>query len=146
VFDLIISIANSLASLGGQLRSIRRDEPERIADLLTNISECTADIAGQFRASREVPYDRCFELQRYMLHLRISCDRIIEDKQLSDLISILEGAERGPFNLMGRLHVELALWRDLGIDEADAVKENALRGLDYATGSFRATANLLRAS
>jgi hypothetical protein len=146
MIDLLINLANSLASLSGQLRSVRRERRDRIADLLANIAECIGDIADQFRASNNVPRRRCFELKDYLQHLEFACTKVIADERLSDLVLTLERAVHGPRNLLGLLYMDEAQWKQLSEHEANDVRENALHRLDYAAGSFRATANLLRAS
>jgi hypothetical protein len=141
MIDLIMRLANTLAGLGGQLHNLKRDRRDRIADLLTVIADCIADITTQIRStSGDVPLDRCSELTGYLHHLAIVAKREIPDDQLSDLLQELREASNS------RRFIYI-IRNELGYKkEMDDQIRNALITLDTANGSFRAVANLLRAS
>lgn len=139
MIDLIVRIADCLAGLAGQMRNIRRDRRDRIAVLLTNIADCVADIAASYRSTdRYVPYSRCVELRAYFRDLEEVTKHTIAGEEVTPLLVQIERA------IHGRLTLQLQLESALMGYGYDAKK--ALRALDEANGSLRATANLLKAS
>lgn len=159
MIDLILKLASTLAGLGGQLHGLKRDRRDRIAGLMTSIADCVADIAAQFRASEDLANDRCYELLLYLNDLEKIVEGIITDDQLHHLIGVLESAMAGPFGLAmlrydlgfrsarrGMIDEKMTAMRLEKRKERMARAESSLLALDAANGSFRATANLLRAS
>jgi hypothetical protein len=139
MIDLILRVADSLTGLASQIRNVRRDRRDRIAVLLTDIADCIADIAASYRSdARYVPYSRCVELRAYFRNLEEIIRHTIAAEEVKPLLAQIERA------IHGRLTLQLQLESALMGYGYDANK--ALRDLDAANGSFRATANLLKAS
>jgi hypothetical protein len=137
MIDLIIKITNTIAGLTGQLRSLKRDQRDRIAALLINIADCIADIADQFRSpSHRIPMDRCYELRSYLINLEIAVKSAIPEDQLPDLMKYLTYAVKSR-EFLNRVPL---------IQPTEAAENAALLALDAANGTFRATANLLRST
>lgn len=140
MFDLLARIASTLLGLGEQMHNLKRDHRDRIANLLINIADSIAAITAQFRSSsRDVPHERCVELRNYLAHLKEIVEPAIVHDQLSDLLKDLEEATSG--------HELLCSMTTLKQESSDNVgaQNAALLALDAANGTFRATANLLRA-
>jgi hypothetical protein len=134
---LIVQIANTIADLGGKFRSLKRDKRDRIADLLISISDCISDIADEFRSpSHTIPMDRCYELRSYLINLDKVVNSEIPEDQLPQLMRYLEGSVRSR-EFLNRVPL---------IEPTKAAEKKALLALDAASGTFRATANLLRST
>jgi hypothetical protein len=142
---LILQIASAIADLGGKFRSLKRDRRDRIADLLMRISECIDEIASEVRGpSPMVPTDRCFELRTYYINLASVINAEIPANQVPELFRhLFHGIESRRF--LERLYMIERGGVQLMAADKDA-QSRALHNLDAASGTFRATANLLRAT
>jgi hypothetical protein len=142
--ELIMQIASTIADLGGKFRSLKRDRRDRIADLLMKISECIDAITSEVRGpSPTVPTDRCVELATYYKNLASVVAEVSGD-QVHDLsYQLIAG-------IKSRRFIEKLLTIERGgvrLTTADKdYQSRALHDLDAASGTFRATANLLRAT
>jgi hypothetical protein len=137
MIDLIMRVTTMISQLAGQLRSLKRDKRHRVADLLTSIADCINDIADQFRGpSRAIPMDRCFELRSYLVNLARVVNSEISEDQLPNLMTHLEYSVQSR-EFLNRVPL---------IPRTEAAEHEALLVLDAASGTFRATANLLRSA
>jgi uncharacterized protein YbgA (DUF1722 family) len=133
IIDTILSVAQKLFGLRGELAKARQARKNEVADFLAAVA-ATVEEASASLQQGNYPHGKCMELLCHSQNMKAAIGDLVGEQQAIGL-----GEQLKEVWEIEQLHGELA-------QKTAAEKTRSLSVLDQAAGLFRATAAFVRVS